>query len=138
MAYFRCPGPSGSAPSSNQTYKVLDLITNSVPDHFIHPGTGELEYEATDLASDFIEVDSGDVLAFINWFSGWSGWTYNAFYDENKEFISALDIRPYHDSTHHVPKCVVPEGAKYVRFSCEGPALPQQIIALLENYPEDT
>jgi len=41
---------------SDQTYELLDLMTNHVDDYYINSENGELAYEAGDMTSDFIEV----------------------------------------------------------------------------------
>lgn len=137
MAYFKCMNPSGGG-GSNQTYELLDLMTNHVDDYYVNPENGELGFEAGDMTSDFIAVTPGQCLVFITWKSNWAGFYYNAIYDENKDFIANIDINSYYGQ-RLTNLYEIPSGAAYVRFSCEGSSetgLPSAQIMLINNYPE--
>lgn len=130
----------GEGGGSDQTYELLDLMTNHTDDYYIDPSNGQLGQEAGDMTSDFIPVTPGQCLAFINWKSAWGGWNYNAIYDANKDFIAGIDIRSY-VGEGRTNLYEIPSGGAYVRFSCEGSSetgLPSVQIMLINNYPEIT
>ena len=61
--------------------------------------------------SDYIEFDGG--LLIVTNESETEGTTFNAFYDENKNLLSAFSIYP----DRHNDEIVAPIGAKYFRYS---------------------
>ena len=125
---------------SNQTYELLDLMTNHVDDYYINPSNGELAQEAGDMATDFIEVTPGQCLVFITWKSNWMNWYYNAIYDANKNFIANFNIYSY-AGPKQTNLYEIPSGAAYVRFSCESSSetgLPSARVMVVNNYPEIT
>jgi len=130
----------GSGGGSDQTYELLDLMTNHVDDYYINPSNGQLASESGDMTTDFIEVTPGQCLIFITWKSNWMSWNYNAVYDANKDFIANIDIKNY-VGEKRTNLYEIPSGAAYVRFSCEGSSetgLPSAQIMLINNYPEIT
>lgn len=130
----------GEGGGSDQTYELLDLMTNHTDDYYINPSDGQLASETGDMTTDFIEVTPGQCLVFITWKSNWAGWNYNAIYDANKDFIDSVNIADYYGQ-RLTNLYEIPSGAAYVRFSCEGSSetgLPSARILLINNYPETT
>lgn len=94
---------------------LLDHDTDSVGYELI-AGTGEISEYATYYVSDFIEVTPGEEYVQLIFSSMAQYYVYRAvgavcFYDKYKKYISGFERTSEHISA------IVPEGAKYLRFT---------------------
>lgn len=101
MAWFRCSnGGSSPAPAGGDYQSLIFEIENDV---YIDYDGSEKPYSGWSTTS-YIEVPSGETI----YLAGIKN-TYNAWYDESKQFISAINPGDGVIS--------VPNNAKYARFS---------------------
>lgn len=92
-----------------------DLMANTItpiwiPGEYISDSDGTVLEQSTWSRTDYLPVDA-DTVRFI--VDAAYGTRYNAFYNENKVFISSFIF------TESVKDVSVPDGAKYMRISCE-------------------
>ena len=98
-------GGGGGGSSDDLKFVLTELYL----DYYINPANGEPVPEAGDAMTQFIEVNPSRYIALGNFIKQWGGANYAAWYDENKDFISALDMT--------VSIQTAPANAKYMRLS---------------------
>lgn len=91
------------------------LEKNQIANCYIDNSDGSVvSYEGWS-ATDFIEVNGGEVIHFAWGYSGYEN-NYNAWYNSGKQFISNFSFGRYASGYHTV---TVPTNAKYLRISNE-------------------
>ena len=109
MAWYRCSNNLG-------TYNKYEIDnTTLINNTYINENNGT-EVSATGWsATDFLTV-RGNSLVFIGNILNYGTNIYNAFYDENKDYVSRLTLPRIADSGTPI---VIPSTAKYMRISCQ-------------------
>lgn len=98
--------------SSGGGYERIAIDNSAlISGKYISENNGQ-EINASDWsATDFIEIE-GTSLFFTGAIYGYGSNIYNAFYDENKDYVSRLTI------TNPDDEITIPSTAKYMRISC--------------------
>ena len=109
MAWYRCSNNLG-------TYNRCE-IDNSVliSGIYINENNGTEMSQGNWSATDFLNVN-GNSLVFIGAICSYNNNIYNAFYDENKQYVGRLTIPGYAGQTTLI---TIPSSAKYMRISCQ-------------------
>lgn len=111
MAWFESHLNGGSSPTPIEGVEHLFGLSDFIDNIYIDSNNGgEISYNGWS-ATDYISVTSGETLLC----SSQSSWnTYNAWYDENKSFISSFTVS---NSGATYTTITVPNNAKYFRIS---------------------
>lgn len=110
MAWFESHLNSGGSPTPIEGSEHLFGLSDFIDNVYINTSGVEVAYNGWS-ATDYISVTPGETLLC----SSYQAWTmYNAWYDENKNFIYNFSINS--SNTTYTP-IYVPNNAKYFRIS---------------------
>ena len=109
MAWYRCSNNLG-------TYDKYEIDNTAlISNTYIDENNGTEVSANGWSATDFLTV-RGNSLVFLGGILGYGTNIYNAFYDENKNYVSRLTLPRTADSGTPI---VIPSNAKYMRISCQ-------------------
>ena len=109
MAWYRCSNNLG-------TYDKYEIDnTTLISNTYIDENNGTEVSTNGWSATDFLTV-SGNSLVVVGCILGYGTNVYNAFYDENKNYVSRLTLPRAADSGAPI---VIPSNVKYMRISCQ-------------------
>lgn len=115
MAWFRCTGGNSGGGGTYNRYEIDN--STLISGIYIDENNGTERTENTWSATDFLEVD-GNSLVFMGNILNYSVNIYNAFYDENKNYVARLTIpNPFRQEGFE--PIAIPSNAKYMRISCQ-------------------
>lgn len=112
-------GGSGEISDKNATYYDITYKNNV----YISEKDGSEISETGDHATDFLDIGNyNHILAYH--VDSWGNKFYNAFYDENKAFITNFNVNNW-------SYVEIPENAKYCRLSTTGSSICK-VVAFME------
>ena len=115
--WFRCTGDSGGS-GGGGTYNRYEIDNSTLTSGiYIDENNGTERTQSNWSATDFLEVD-GNSLVFMGNILNYGGNIYNAFYDENKNYVARLTISNPLRQEGFEP-VTIPSTAKYMRISCQ-------------------